>query len=261
MNAFAAWAYGLFGLSILMSLVWLVQYRAQNAGLVDVAWSFSLGMLAVWYACVGEAPLWLRVLLAIATGLWSLRLGIHLWLRVVGKPEDGRYRRMREHWGDKQQPYMFGFFQAQALVASVLSVPFLVIAFRPDAPAPGWIIAGMAIWVIAVAGEALADYQLTRFNAGPHNRGKTCQQGLWHYSRHPNYFFEGLHWFTYVCLAIGAPYGWAAWLGPVLMLWLLVKVTGIRYTEQQALSGTRRASYLQYQRTTSAFVPWFPRQG
>ena len=110
-------------------------------------------------------------------------------------------------------------------------------------------------------GEALADSQLTRFKANPDNAGQVCKQGLWRYSRHPNYFFEWLHWFAY--LVIGATFttlmGYAALAGPIVMLVFLVFVTGIPYTEMRAVQSKGEA-YRQYQRETSAFIPWSPKQ-
>ena len=261
MSALAAWSYGLLIIVGIMSLTWLVQYRTRNASIVDVVWSFSLGFLAVWYAWVSPAAPHYRWLISLLGGIWSVRLGMHLWVRITGKPEDGRYRRLREEWGANQNFRMFGFFQVQAIIAAILSIPFLVIAFRTDCGCALWTGIGIAIWICAVIGEGVADYQLARFSKRPEAHTTACRDGLWRYSRHPNYFFEWLHWFAYVFIAIGAPYWWATLIGPVIMLWLLVKVTGIPYTEQQIMSGARRESYQQYQQTTNSFIPWFPKKG
>ena len=112
---------------------------------------------------------------------------------------------------------------------------------------------------MAVLGETIADRQLARFRADPENRGKTCNQGLWRYSRHPNYFFEWIHWFAYIFLAVGSPHWWLALLGPLVMAVFLLKITGIPYTELQSLK-SKGESYREYQRTTSAFIPWFPKK-
>ena len=116
------------------------------------------------------------------------------------------------------------------------------------------------IWLIAVSGESLADWQLSAFRHDPANAGQVCQRGLWRYSRHPNYFFEWLHWWAYVCLAAGSPWGGLALAGPAAMLYFLLKVTGVPPTEAQALK-SRGDAYRQYQRTTSVFFPWPPQRG
>ncbi|MGH8164637.1 MAG: DUF1295 domain-containing protein, partial [Rhodanobacteraceae bacterium] len=111
---------------------------------------------------------------------------------------------------------------------------------------------------LSVFGETIADRQLARFRANPANDGKTCREGLWRYSRHPNYFFEWLHWFAYVALAIGSPLWWLALAGPVVMFVFLRFISGIPYTEAQALR-TRGDDYRAYQHDTSMLFPWFPK--
>ena len=125
----------------------------------------------------------------------------------------------------------------------------------------GWIdYLGIVVWCLAIAGESLADYQLHQFRQQENTRGQVCQTGLWYYSRHPNYFFEWLHWWSYVCLAITGSWGWLTIFAPLSMLYFILKVTGIPPTEKQALK-SRGEAYRRYQQTTSAFFPWFPKHG
>jgi steroid 5-alpha reductase family enzyme len=153
---------------------------------------------------------------------------------------------------------MFWFFQSQAVACAVFAVP-LLLALLNERPL-GWLDAlAVVIWLAAVTGETLADRQLARFRHDQRNRGRVCRSGLWAWSRHPNYFFEWLHWWSYVCLAWGAPWGWLAVIGPAVMLYLLLRLTGIPPTEAQAVR-SRGEAYREYQRTTSAFIPWPPRR-
>ncbi len=134
----------------------------------------------------------------------------------------------------------------------------LIAMLNPAAFPNAWDIAGVLVWLLAVGGERTADAQLERFRADPANRGRTCRVGLWRLSRHPNYFFEWLHWWSYVLIGFAAPLGWLTLLGPAVMLLFLLRITGIPMTELRAIE-SRGDAYREYQRTTSAFFPWPPK--
>ncbi|MFP4209227.1 MAG: DUF1295 domain-containing protein [Wenzhouxiangella sp.] len=242
-----------------MAGLWLWQRGSGRADWVDAFWAGSIGALAVFYALFGDGAVEKRVIVALVAGTWSFRLTRHLAVRLASHAaEDGRYQAMREHWGERAQAWLFVFFMGQAVIAWLFSLPAWVVANDPSGVLSGWVLLGVLVWFISLAGESLADRQLSAFRQDPANRGKVCQVGLWRYSRHPNYFFEWLHWFSYPLIAMGAPHQWLAWLGPVLMLLFLYRVTGIPYTEKQALK-SRGDAYRDYQRTTSAFIPWPPK--
>jgi steroid 5-alpha reductase family enzyme len=261
----------------LMAALWVAQRFTRDAGIVDVGWAAGLGLLAAFHALrAADAPLGRRLLVAGLAGTWALRLSVHLLRdRVIGRParrgspggpvgaapresEDGRYATLRASWGRRAQPFFFLFFQAQALLDAILAVPFQVALATPRAPGDAIDVASVSLLAVSVGGETLADRTLARFRARADSKGRTCREGLWRYSRHPNYFFEWLHWWTYPLLAWGAPW-WALTLSaPALMLFFLLRVTGIPATEAQAVK-SRGEDYREYQRTTSAFVPWPPR--
>jgi steroid 5-alpha reductase family enzyme len=251
-------AVGLAVMVAVMAALWLLQRRTANAGWVDVGWSAGVGLVGVLAAALGNGWVPRRLLAGAMIALWSARLALYILRRVLAEPEDGRYTRLRAEWGDAAQRRLFVFYQAQAVLAALFALPVWVIAADPR---PGWgarELAAVVVWLVAVAGEGLADRQLARFRSHPANRGRTCTAGLWRYSRHPNYFFEWVHWWSYVVLAAGAPLWWLTLAGPALMLYFLLKVTGVPATEARALLS--RPDYAEYQRTTSAFVPWFPRR-
>jgi len=252
--------FGWLGMALMMAILYGVARARRNAGIVDVGWATGLAILAVFYASVGDGLASRRFLLAVLAGFWGLRLGSYLFFnRFVGKPEDTRYKALREGWGDRAERNLFLFFQFQASWDVLFSLPFLAVVLNPTPSLGIWDLIGAGIWTVAVLGETIADRQLARFRADPENRGKTCNQGLWRYSRHPNYFFEWIHWFAYIFLAVGSPHWWLALLGPLVMAVFLLKITGIPYTELQSLK-SKGESYREYQRTTSAFIPWFPKK-
>jgi steroid 5-alpha reductase family enzyme len=213
------------------------------------------------YALFAHGDATRRVLIAVMASVWSFRLGSYLCVRVVSHhpEEDRRYKQLRTEWGAEANRKMFWFFQLQAALLVVLSVPFLLACLNRNAGLGPFEWAGFALWVVALLGESIADYQLQSFKADPANQGKVCQSGLWNYSRHPNYFFEWLVWMAYAVFAIGSPWGWIAIYCPILMLHFLLKVTGIPMTEELAVKNKGEA-YREYQRTTSAFVPWLKRK-
>jgi steroid 5-alpha reductase family enzyme len=176
---------------------------------------------------------------------------------VSREPEDGRYRQMRADWGANADRNLLLFFQVQASWAVLFALPMLAAA-RSAAPLGILDLAGVAIWLVGLGGEAIADRQLAAFRADPVNRGRVCQLGLWRYSRHPNYFFEWLHWWGYAALAVQSPWWWLPLVAVAAMGYFITRVTGIPPTEAQAIR-SRGAAYRAYQRTTSAFVPWPPR--
>jgi steroid 5-alpha reductase family enzyme len=173
--------------------------------------------------------------------------------------EDGRYQALRAQWQGSPHKF-FVFFQMQAVVVALFSLPFIAAAGRHENGINGWTIAAIATWLVSVVGESLADRQLELFRADPANRGKSCRAGLWGWSRHPNYFFEWLHWFTYVFLAVGSHLFWLSLAGPVVMFAFLYRVSGIPWTEAQSLR-SRGENYRIYQQQVSAFFPWPPQRG
>jgi steroid 5-alpha reductase family enzyme len=241
-----------------MTAVWLLQLRTRNAGIVDVAWAGTIGIVGVVWALAAGGNGSRKVLVAALIAAWSLRLTIYLYRRVVGHPEEGRYATLRRTWGERANIKLLGFFQMQALTVLLFAMPAWSAA---NNPLPLWgatDVLGLVVWAIGVGGTALADWQLAQFKQRADSRGRTCREGLWRYSRHPNYFFEWVHWWSYVLLAFGGGWWWLAAATPLVLLYFLLYVTGIPPTEAQAIA-SRGDEYRDYQRTTSAFFPWFSR--
>ncbi|HET9013101.1 MAG TPA: DUF1295 domain-containing protein [Gemmatimonadaceae bacterium] len=240
---------------VLQMVLWAVQRRTGNAATADAGWTVLVAGGAVAAAILGDGATTRRVFVAGLAAMWALRLGAYLVRdRVLARaPEDGRYRALRERWGRAAERNFLFLYLAQVPVAALFVIP-IAVAMR-GGPLDAWAAAGTAVWFVAVLGESLADRQLARFRGDPGHHGAVCRAGLWRWSRHPNYFFEWLHWWAYVLIGHAQL---PTLLGPVMMLAFLFRITGIPYTERQALR-SRGDAYRAYQRTTSAFFPWPPR--
>lgn len=252
--------------SLLFVALWARQQATRDATPVDVGWAASIGLLSLFYWLAsgfgsGDKVVGLdrMSIIALLGAGWAFRLAAFLyWTRVRGhREEDGRYQTLRRGWGSRAGAFFFVFYQVQALLAWLFAGPVFLAMTARSTWAIGDMI-GIAIWAVSVLGEAIADSQLAAFRADSARRGQVCRMGLWRYSRHPNYFFEWLHWWAYVAMTWGTPWGWLTWGAPALMLLFLFKVTGIPATEAQAVR-SRGEAYRAYQRTTSVFVPWFPK--
>ncbi len=264
MNDCPVWALAgvsLLACSLIMATVWYWAYKIKNAGVVDIFWSYNFPVIAIILFFL--APGWETRLIIMCTMviLAGGRLGTHLANRVLAhlREEEPRYAQLRKEWAPDDNKKFFVFFQFQGISNVLLSIPFFAIAMNTTVGVSPFEWAGLLIWFISVSGEAIADRQLAKFKRDSANKSKVCDTGLWYYSRHPNYFFEWLMWVSYFVFALGSPYGWLGVISPAIILYLLLKVTGIPATEAQSLR-SKGDLFKVYQRTTSVFVPWFKKK-
>jgi steroid 5-alpha reductase family enzyme len=241
-----------------MAALWALQLRTRNAGVADAGWTALVAGLAVFYATGTHGMPGRRLAIASMMGSWGARLTIYLlYDRVLGKPEDGRYAPLRGSRANADK-FFFWLFQLQAVAAVLFSTPALFASLNAAPDFTPLELIAAALWIVGFAGETIADRQLLHFKMDPDNAGGVCQTGLWRYSRHPNYFFEFTIWIANALFAASSPWGWISLACPLLMLYLLFKVTGIPPTEEQALR-SHGGAYRRYQETTNVFVPWRPR--
>lgn len=255
----ALWA-SAAAVTLLMTFLWAIQLKSKNAGIVDLGWVLCILLMAVFSCFFSPGDSTRRMAVFLMVFIWGARLLFHLGPRFFRHPqEDARYHQMRLEKKEKAAAYFLFIFLFQAATAFFLSAAFWI-ASADTRPGLGpFEIAALLLWGIALLGESLADFQLARFKKNPSNRGKVCETGLWNYSRHPNYFFECLLWVSFFLMAAGSPYGlWAA-VSPALMIFFIMKVSGLPPAEEQSLR-SKGDLYRIYQRTTSPLIPWFKKK-
>ena len=243
----------------LMSLLWVVYYFKGNAGIADAGWGLAFMLPMAAYLLLGEGAFLKRGVLACMVWVWGGRLSWHLYQRYLRSEEDFRYQKFRKECGERNCGFKFYMlFIFQGVLALLLTAPFIIVSYASIESWSGVELAGILVWAAGVAGEAHSDTILEKFRSHPENKGKICKEGLWKYSRHPNYFFECVVWTGFFLFALGTPGGWIGIVSPVIMLVLLTKVSGIPLVEAEAVKN-RGDDYLSYQKTTSSLVPWFPK--
>jgi steroid 5-alpha reductase family enzyme len=250
----------------MMLTVWLISVRIKDASIVDITWGLGF-VLVVWVARIHVGGSWnLRHTLVLgATTLWGLRLAGYLGWRNMGKGEDFRYKLMRKKHGDKfPMISLFTVFGVQGLLMFIVSLPTQIaqMNFSRDANNSGldfFLVVGFVVWLIGLLFETIGDLQLVKFKANPANKGLVMDRGLWAWTRHPNYFGDSCVWWGIWLMAMSAPVAIFGILGPIVMTFLLVKVSGVPMLEHSM--SKRRPGYADYVKRTSSFLPRPPKKG
>ncbi|SDM01033.1 Steroid 5-alpha reductase family enzyme [Geoalkalibacter ferrihydriticus] len=254
------YVFALLLLLAFMTLVFLLALRLKDNSIVDVAYGLAF-VLVGWssYLIYGSGHGRQLLMLGLVT-LWGLRLAGHIRLRKRGEAgEDFRYRQWRREWGKTFVWRSFlQIFMLQGGVVFVVGLPLMLVISQPGGPLGLLDLLGVGIWLFGFGFETLGDWQLLRFKQNPANKGRIIQSGLWRFTRHPNYFGEATLWWGIWLIALGAPYGAIAILSPLLIDFLLLKVSGIPMLETKYREHPEFAAYRQ---RTNAFFPWPPKAG
>lgn len=250
-----AFFYAGAALLVVAVVFWLISLWRNDVSIVDSLWSLMFLLVVLVYAGVSAqiGPRGFFVLALVA--VWALRLSVYITWRNHGQPEDYRYQEIR---ANNEPGFRFKslyiVFILQAALAWIISLP-LAAAIGSQGDIGFFDYAGLALWTVGVIFEALGDLQLSRFRKDPRNEGKVLDTGLWRYTRHPNYFGNFTLWWGFYLVALSGG-GWWTIVSPLLMTFLLLKVSGVALLEKD-ISG-RRPQYQQYIRRTNAFFPGFP---
>jgi steroid 5-alpha reductase family enzyme len=247
------------GLAVLAAAAlctWAFSLWRRNVAIVDSLWSLMFVLAACSYAHGASRTGPRSVLTLVLVTVWALRLSLYITWRNWGHGEDRRYQAIRT----RNEPYfsvksLYLVFGLQALLAWVISLPLLGALLNPG-PFGMLDWAGATLWMVGFGFEAGGDWQLARFKSARANRGKVMDQGLWRFTRHPNYFGDFCIWWGLYLLAVAAGAWWTI-AGPVLMSLLLMRVSGVTLLEKDI--GERRPQYAEYVRRTNAFFPGKPK--
>ena len=241
-----------------MVILWGIASVRRDVSIVDIFWGAGFVLIA-WLSLMtsGQQSIDSWLLVAMVT-IWGFRLAGYLAWRNLGKPEDYRYREMRERHGRRfMLVSLITVFGLQGMLMWIISLPIQVGVSRASSWHVGTAL-GVLLWSGGLFFEAVGDFQLARFKADPANRGRVMNRGLWRYTRHPNYFGDFLVWWGFYLVAVERSSWWWTIIGPLVMSFLLVHVSGVRLLESSLKN--RVKGYEDYVRSTSSFVPLPPKR-
>jgi len=245
----------------MMSVVWIISLVKRDASIIDIFWGLGFVLLAWAYLLWSGAETTPRAYLVVAlVSVWGTRLSLYIVWRNWGKGEDYRYQAMRAR-NPKRFPWqsLVTVFWLQAVLMWAVSMPLLRAEASSRPEALTWLDAlGVLLFAIGLGFEAVGDWQLARFKSDPSNKGKVLDCGLWRYTRHPNYFGDALVWWGLFLIAAATPASLWTVYSPVLMTFLLMRVSGVSLLEQRLRDV--KPAYRDYVERTSAFFPWFPKR-
>ena len=238
-------------------LGWLISYKTNKYAWIDFFWSSSF--LAAIVFVFPKDPSGPHALMVLMMAAWSARLSYLLFTRIVKESEDPRYVKLKSRWSDQTARNFLILYLFQAALTLVLCLPLYIASLSPDTGLDIWNYIGAGLFALFLFGEGLSDYQLLQFKKQNAGQRKVCDIGLWNYSRHPNYFFEVMIWFSYGVFSIGSAYPILAFVPFAVMYLFITKITGIPYAEAQSIE-SRGHLYREYQNRTSQLFPWFPKE-
>jgi len=235
----------------------LIGTALESNSIVDIGWGAGFVLIA-WLLLLLRLPASLpEYLMTLLVTLWGVRLYLHITRRSRGKGEDFRYAAFRKAWGKWVVPRAFlQVYMLQGMFMLAISLPFVL---KPDVVAPprmAWLLAGILVFALGFVFEVTGDKQLSDFLHNPDSKGKLMTQGLWRYTRHPNYFGEATLWWGIFMIALSNGVSILAIISPITITLLLLFVSGVPMLEKAMKD---RPGYAAYAAKTSVFIPWFPR--
>lgn len=250
--------YAIIVVVCLMHVLFVYAWAKKDNSIIDPWWGIGFALIALVTLVASGLYLPRHLLITVMTLMWATRISVHLYMRNRGKPEDPRYAKWREQWGDTVvwRSYL-QVFMLQGLFMLIIALPIIVVNASMQQGLTWLDFTGFMVWLLGICMEALADYQLKEYLKIPTHRGHIMQKGLWRYSRHPNYVGEMIIWWGMGIIAIQVPYGLIALASPVTITLLLRFVSGVPLAEEQL---KKLPEFIDYAGKTNIFIPWFRRK-
>jgi steroid 5-alpha reductase family enzyme len=243
---------------VYMTLIYVIALFKKDNSIVDIAWGLGFVFIALLTFFLEKGFTFRHTLVTILVLIWGFRLAVHIFIRNRGRGEDFRYAQWRREWGKGfLLRSFFQIFMLQGLLLLVIVSPVMLVNSSKEAGTSLLDLFGLILWLFGFFFEAGGDYQLSRFKKDPQNKGKIMSSGLWKYTRHPNYFGEAVMWWGVFLIALSIPYGWTAIISPLLITFLLLRVSGVTMLEKR-YAGNKE--FEAYAKRTNAFFPWFPKK-
>lgn len=241
-----------------MSLLFLLAIRLKRNDIVDIAWSMGFVLVSLIALTLMPGYHWRRILVSLLIVIWGLRLATYLYYRNRGKQEDFRYAQWRKDWGKnwKLRSYL-QVFLLQGFLMLTIAYPVFLMGGEARAGFGFLDVLGLGLWLLGFFFQVVGDEQLRSFKKQQNNKGKVMQSGLWQYTRHPNYFGEATMWWGIFVLVLGFAQGFWAFFSPLIITFLLVRVSGVPMLENKY---KENPAYQNYIRKTSSFIPLPPRK-
>ena len=224
----------------------------------DLTGSLTFLIVASLALAAAEQPDLRALAIALLVGVWAVRLGAFLFLRIRKDGFDRRFTRIRANFSTFLMTWTLqGLWVSMSFAAGLAAI-----AASSRVPVDGFLAAGFVLWAGGFAIQTTADVQKRRFRAAPENLGRFIQSGLWAWCRHPNYFGEILLWTGIAVAAWPTLSGWAhlTLISPVFVWLLLTRISGVPMLEASAAKRWGEdPDHQAYQARTPVLVPAPPR--
>jgi len=248
----------LFFYSIIVYFI--ARWRKDNS-VMDIAYGPAFFISTIGAAYLTNTTGVLLAAIIGGIGIWSVRLSARIFRKNYGKPEDARYAAWREEWMKKGRAYFLirSYLQVnllQIIIILFVASPAILALSYPTEYSDVFLLLGALVFLFGLLYESVADWQLDQFIArkkADTEAADLMTQGLFAYSRRPNYFGETLIWWGLTIMVLPLPFGYLALISPLLITYIVTKVTGPML--EKSFLEKYPEKYQAYIDSTNYFIP------